>query len=209
MKKLVLPVMLLLGMVGQASAEEFGNAEAGKAKSATCAACHGPDGNSPTDMYPKIAGQHASYTYKQLKEFKAGAASGGKEGRNNAVMAGMVAALSDQDMKDLAAYFASQQMKSGTTPEAVVAEGQKLFMGGDADRGIAACVACHGPRGVGHSLAKFPRISFQHPAYIKAQLEAFRAGHRANDPNGMMRDVAKKLTDHDIEVLSKYLGGLH
>lgn len=200
--------MLFLGLVGQVSAVE-GNAEAGKAKSATCAACHGPDGNSPTDMYPKIAGQHAGYIYKQLKEFKAGMTSGGKEGRNNAVMGGMVAALSDQDMKDLAVFYASQTMKSGTTPEDVVARGQQLFRAGDMDRGIAACIACHGPRGVGHSLANFPKISFQHPAYIKAQLESFRSGTRANDMNGMMRDIAKKLTDEDIEVLSKYLGGLH
>lgn len=200
--------MLLLGLAGQAAAVE-GNAEAGKAKSATCAACHGPDGNSPTDMYPKIAGQHAGYIYKQLKDFKQGAATGGKEGRSNAVMAGMVAALSDQDMKDLAVYFSSQTMKSGTTPEDVVEAGQKLFRAGDMQRGIPACIACHGPRGVGHSLAGFPKISFQHAAYIKTQLEAFRAGTRANDLNGMMRDTAHKLTDKDIEVLSKYLGGLH
>ncbi|WP_348731283.1 c-type cytochrome [Rheinheimera texasensis] len=208
MRKIAIPFMLLLGLAGQAAAVE-GNAEAGKAKSATCAACHGPDGNSPTDMYPKIAGQHAGYIYKQLKDFKQGAATGGKEGRSNAVMAGMVAALSDQDMKDLAVYFSSQTMKSGTTPEDVVEAGQKLFRAGDMQRGIPACIACHGPRGVGHSLAGFPKISFQHAAYIKTQLEAFRAGTRANDLNGMMRDTAHKLTDKDIEVLSKYLGGLH
>jgi len=208
MRKIAIPFMLLLGLAGQAAAVE-GNAEAGKAKSATCAACHGPDGNSPTDMYPKIAGQHAGYIYKQLKDFKQGAATGGKEGRSNAVMAGMVAALSDEDMKDLSAYFASQTMKSGTTPEDVVEAGQKLFRAGDMQRGIPACIACHGPRGVDHSLAGFPKISFQHAAYIKTQLEAFRAGTRANDLNGMMRDTAHKLTDKDIEVLSKYLGGLH
>ncbi|MFC4653585.1 c-type cytochrome [Rheinheimera marina] len=200
--------MLLVGLVGSASAFD-GNAEAGKAKSATCAACHGMDGNSPTDMYPKIAGQHAGYIFKQLKEFKLGAETGGKQGRNNAVMAGMVAALSEQDMKDLAAYFASQTMKPGSTPEDVVAKGEKLFRSGDKERGIAACIACHGPRGVGHSMAGFPKISFQHAAYIKTQLESFRAGTRSNDMNGMMRDVAKKLTDEDIEVLSKYVGGLH
>ncbi len=123
-------------------------------------------------------------------------------------MAGMVAALSEQDMHDLAAYYASQTMKAGSTPEDVVEAGQKLFRGGDMQRGIAACIACHGPRGVGHSLANFPKISFQHAAYIKTQLESFRNGSRANDMNGMMRDVAKKLTDEDIEILSKYLGGL-
>lgn len=214
MKKITLPVMLLLGLFGQAmasdgTAEYHGNAEAGKAKSATCAACHGPDGNSLTDAYPKIAGQHASYIYKQLKDFKQGAATGGKEGRNNAIMAGMVAALSDEDMKDLAAYFSSQKMKSGTTTEAAATAGAALFRGGDLQRGIAACQACHGPRGVGHSLAKFPQISFQYPAYIKAQLEAFRSGQRANDPNGMMRDIAAKLTDNDIKLLSEYVAGLH
>jgi len=208
MKKFALPLTLLLGLVGSAYALD-GNAEAGKAKSVTCAACHGPDGNSPTDLYPKIAGQHASYIFKQLKEFKQGAETGGKQGRNNAVMAGMVAALSEQDMHDLAAYFSSQTMKPGSTPEDVVAKGEKLFRSGDKERGIAACVACHGPRGVGHSLAGFPKISFQHAAYIKTQLQSFRAGTRANDMNGMMQDTAKKLTDEDIEVLSKYLGGLH
>lgn len=208
MRKIVIPLALLLGFASQATAVE-GNVEAGKAKSATCAACHGPDGNSPTDMYPKIAGQHASYIFKQLKEFKLGASTGGKEGRNNAVMAGMVAALSEQDMKDLAVFYASQTMKPGSTPEDVVAEGQQLFRAGDAARGIPACIACHGPRGVGHSLAGFPKISFQHAAYVKTQLESFRNGSRANDMNGMMRDISKKLTDHDIEVLSKYVGGLH
>ncbi len=208
MRKLALPVMLLVGLIGQASAIE-GNAEAGKAKSATCAACHGPDGNSPADMYPKIAGQHKGYIVKQLKEFKLGLTSGGKEGRNNAIMAGMVATLSEQDMHDLAAYYSSQKMTPGTTPENVVEKAGHLYRGGDMNRGIAACIACHGPRGVGHSLAGFPKISYQHAAYIKAQLEAFRSGARANDMNGMMRDVAKKLTDEDIEMLSQYLGGLH
>ncbi len=208
MRKLALPVMLLVGLIGQAAAIE-GNAEAGKAKSATCAACHGPDGNSPTDLYPKIAGQHAGYIAKQLKEFKLGMTSGGKEGRNNAIMGGMVAALTEQDMHDLAAYYASQKMTPGTTPDDVVAKAEKLYRGGDMARGIPACIACHGPRGVGHSLAGFPKISFQHGAYVKTQLESFRSGARANDMNGMMRDVAKKLTDDDIAALSKYLGGLH
>lgn len=208
MRTLALPIMLLLGLSGHAAATE-GNIEAGKAKSVTCAACHGPDGNSPTDMYPKIAGQHAGYIYKQLKEYKLAVTTGGKEGRNNAIMGGMVATLTDEDMKDLAAFYASQTMTPGTTPEDVVAAGQQLYRGGDMDRGITACIACHGPRGVGHSLANFPKISFQHAAYVKSQLEAFRDGSRANDMNGMMRDVAKKLTDEDIEILSKYLGGLH
>ncbi|KKO45186.1 cytochrome C [Arsukibacterium ikkense] len=208
MKKLVLPLTLLFGLIGTAQAFD-GDAAAGKAKATTCVACHGTDGNSPADIYPKIAGQHAEYLYKQLTDYKLGMSSGGKDGRNNAIMFGMVATLSDQDMKDLAAYFASQTMSSGTTPEDVITQGEKLYRGGDQERGIAACIACHGPRGVGTSLAGFPKISFQHAPYLKATLEEFRSGARANDMNGMMQDIAKKLTDEDIRVLSLYLGGLH
>lgn len=208
MKKIALSLTLFFSFIGAASAFD-GNAEAGKTKTATCAACHGADGNALVAMYPKIAGQHAEYIYKQLVDFKAAMMSGGKNGRNDPVMGGMVMALSDQDMKDIAAYFASQTIKPGTTPENVVEAGKKLYSAGDAERGIPACQACHGPRGVGQSLAGFPQISFQHADYTKAQLEKFRSGARANDMNGMMRDIAKKLTDEDIELLSKYLGGLH
>ena len=199
---------LVFGLIGTAHAFD-GNAEAGKAKSTTCVACHGTDGNSQVDMYPKIAGQHASYLYKQLKEFKLGIETGGKQGRDNAIMFGMVAGLSDQDMKDLAAYYSSQKMKPGSTPENVISAGEKLYRGGDAERGIAACIACHGPRGNGSGLANFPKIAFQNATYLKTTLTEFRDGKRANDPNGMMRDIAKKLTDADIELLSQYLGGLH
>ena len=208
MKKLVLSMSLVLGLTGTANALE-GNAEAGKAKSATCVACHGVDGNSAVDMYPKIAGQHADYIYSQLKAFKAAATSGGKEGRNDPVMGGMVAALSDQDMKDLAAYYAGNKMSEGMTPENVVEAGKLLYTTGDASRGIPACTACHGPTGSGMALAGFPQISSQHAAYTKLSLEKFRSGDRANDKNAMMSDIAKKLTDKDIEILSQYLGGLH
>jgi cytochrome c553 len=201
MRTIALSLTLLFGLIGSAQAVD-GDLEAGKTKSATCAACHGADGNSMIAMYPKIAGQNADYIYKQLKDFKSGE-------RADPVMAGMVAALSDQDMKDLAVFFASKTMKAETTPENVIEAGQLLYRGGDMERGIPACVACHGPRGVGHSLAGFPKIAFQHPEYIKAQLEKFRSGARANDKNGMMGDIAVKLTDKDIEILSKYMAGLH
>lgn len=201
MKNIALTLTMVFGLVTSAQAVE-GDVEAGKQKSATCVACHGTDGNSTIAMYPKIAGQHAGYLYKQLKEFKSG-------DRQDPVMAGMVAALSDQDMKDLSAYFASQTMSSGSTPEDVIAAGEQLYRGGDMERKIPACIACHGPRGVGHSLAGFPKVSFQHPEYIKVQLEKFRSGDRANDMNKMMRDIAAKLTDKDIEILSKYMAGLH
>ena len=164
-----------MGLVGHANALE-GNAEAGKAKAATCVACHGVDGNSSVAIYPKIAGQHAQYIYEQLKAFKLGFTSAGKDGRNDPVMGGMVAALNDQDMKDLAIYFAGQKMSQGTTPQEVVAAGKKLYNFGDGERGIPACTACHGPSGTGMELAGFPQISFQHGAYTKASLEKFRAG---------------------------------
>ncbi|GGF64624.1 c-type cytochrome [Alteromonas lipolytica] len=207
MKKLCLLVCLTLGFTASVTAE--GDPEAGKAKSAVCAACHGPDGNSMIDMNPKIAGQHANYLAKQLTEFRLASSTGGAEGRNNAVMNGMAAPLSDQDIADLAAYFSSQEAKPGATPENFVEAGAALYRGGDADRGVTACIACHGPSGNGMQLAGFPDISGQHVAYTTAQLKAFRAGERHNDMNGMMRDVASKLTDEDIEILANYIAGLH
>ena len=186
-----------------------GDAEAGKTKAITCGACHGADGNSLVDANPKLAGQHAVYLAKQLMDFQLATKTGGAEGRNNAVMGGMAAPLSTQDINDLAAYFSSQKQTPGETPEDVVATGSKLFMGGDSSRGITACAACHGPKGNGLGLANIPDISGQHSAYVKAQLEAFRDGSRANDMNSMMQDIAKRLSNEDIDVLSKYVAGLH
>lgn len=207
MKKLLL--LLCLSTTVSLPSFAAGDAAAGKAKSATCAACHGADGNSVVDMNPKLAGQHASYIAKQLHDFRTASQTGGKEGRNNSIMNGMAAALSDQDIEDLAAYFSSQEAKPGSTPENMVAEGQRLYRGGDLERGITACIACHGPKGNGMGLAKFPDISGQHPNYIKSQLKQFRTGKRANDHNGMMRDIARKLKSSDIDVLAEYLSGLH
>ncbi len=205
MKKFAIALSLLLGLVGQSYAK--GDAEAGKSKSAMCAACHGADGNSMIPANPKLAGQSEAYLLKQLKDFKA-AANGGV-GRKSAVMGGMVMALSEQDMADIYAYFAGQEMSAGSTPENVIKKGEKLYRGGDAEKGITACTACHSARGEGMSLAGFPRISYQHADYIASQLKAFKAGTRDNDQNGMMRDIAKNLSDDDIKVISQYLGGLH
>jgi len=149
------------------------------------------------------------YLIKQLQDFRLAAKTNGKEGRNNAIMNGMAAALSDKDIEDLAAYYASQKMKPGAPPKDVVNVASRLFQGGDEQRNIPACAACHGPRGNGMGLAKFPDISGQYTTYIKSQLENFRDDKRANDPNGMMRDLAKNLTDQDIDLLSKYVAGLH
>lgn len=200
MNKLLVAAITALSIFNFAQAQ--GDIEAGKTKSATCTACHGADGNSPSNLYPKIAGQHASYLVKQLKEFKSGE-------RQDPVMAGMVAGLSEQDMQDLAAYYESQTTTPETVSPEVAEAARKFYMGGDINRNIPGCTACHGPRGNGLELAVFPKISGQHPAYTKSQLEKFRAGQRHNDMNGMMRDVSGKLTDEDIKLLSEYISALH
>ncbi|QCI72206.1 MULTISPECIES: c-type cytochrome [Vibrio] len=205
MKKLA----LILSLLASCSVWAQGSIEAGKAKSQTCVACHGADGNSLITQYPKLAGQHEKYLEKQLKELKLGMTSGGKQGRNEPVMGAMAMSLSEEDIADLAAYYASLPISSNSTPENVVDEGKVLYTAGNAERGVTACIACHGPRGNGTELSGFPKISGQHADYIKAQLEKFRDGSRNNDMNAMMRDVAKKLTDADIDTLSKYVGGLH
>ena len=205
MKKLA----LILSLLASCSVWAQGSIEAGKAKSQTCVACHGADGNSAIAMYPKLAGQHAKYLEKQLKDLKLGMTSGGKQGRYDPVMSGMAMPLTDTDLADLSAYYASLPISEQSTPEDVVAKGKTLYTAGDAERGLTACIACHGPRGNGTELSGFPKISGQHADYIKAQLIKFRDGNRENDMNAMMRDIAKKMTDEDIETLSKYVGGLH
>ncbi|WP_076417572.1 MULTISPECIES: c-type cytochrome [Colwelliaceae] len=205
MKKILLTLLLGLGALNTASAIE-GDADAGKNKSAVCAACHGVDGNGAVAIYPKLAGQSADYIAKQLADFKLGMSSGGKEGRADPIMGGMTMALSEQDMADLGAYFASQKMAPGS--ETTNETGKKLYLGGDASRGITACVACHGATGKGMEKAGFPVIGQQSAAYIKSQLEKFRSGTRANDKAKMMRNIAMKLEDADIEALTQYIASL-
>ncbi|MDA0150066.1 c-type cytochrome [Vibrio sp. LaRot3] len=205
MNKLVLIVSLL----ASSSLWAQGDIEAGKSKSQTCIACHGADGNSLLGMYPSLAGQHAKYIEKQLKDLKLGMTSNGDKGRYDPVMSGMALPLTEQDMADLAAYYASLPIAHSTTPENVVEQGKVLYTAGDAERGLTACIACHGPRGNGTELSGFPKISGQQADYVKSQLMKFRDGNRGNDMNAMMRDIAKKLTDEDIDTLSKYVGGLH
>jgi len=200
MKKIAIALTLLVSLVGTANAT--GNAEAGKAKAAMCTACHGADGNAPIAIYPKLAGQHADYIVKQLKDFKSGA-------RKDPIMMGMVAALSEADMADIAAHFSSLAVTEGETVESAIAIAKPLYLGGDRERNIPACMSCHGPRGNGAGLAKFPKISSQNEGYIVAQLKKFRSGERANDPQGMMVDTTQRLTDTEIDALAKYLVGLH
>lgn len=192
--------------LGSGSAVAAGDAGAGKSKAAVCAACHGTDGNSVNPIWPSLAGQHAPYLAGQIKAIKEG------KTRTNPMMAPMVASLNDQDIADLAAYFASlprRDMAADASKKDLIGAAEKIYRGGDAARGLPACTACHGPTGAGIGTAGFPRVSQQHAPYTAVQLRAFRAGTRANDPRAMMRDVASLLSDADIEGLAEYLAGLH
>ncbi|MBT7952670.1 MAG: cytochrome c4 [Gammaproteobacteria bacterium] len=181
-----------------------GDIAAGKSKSSVCAACHGIDGNGAEalPMQPRLAGQHAEYTEKQLREFKSGS-------RNNAIMAPMVAALSDEDISDIAVYYASLKGTTGTSSPEHVDAGEKLYRAGDANTGLAACMACHGPAGNGNPAALYPSIAGQFAEYTAIQLKAFKSETRANDANNVMRSVASKMTNDEIDAVADYIEGLH
>lgn len=179
-----------------------GDVAAGKEKSALCAACHGADGNSVNPIWPKLAGQHSEYILKQLKDFKAGS-------RNNIQMNPLVATLSDEDMQDLAAYFSSQKIKIGYASAESLDMGEKIYRAGDASKGLAACISCHGPTGAGNSAASFPSLSGQHADYTKIQLLAFRDNKRTNDTNKAMQIVSEKMTTDEIDAVANYIQGLH
>ena len=180
-----------------------GDPVAGKTKAAVCASCHGPDGNSVNPEWPKLAGQHAEYTAKQIHDFKAGVT------RNNALMAPMVAGLSDQDVEDISAHYAMQSSTGGFASEESHALGERIYRGGNVESGVPACIACHGPRGNGNGPAGFPRLAGQHAVYTAKQLEGWRTGARTNDPNGMMADAVRYLTLEETKAVSEYIAGLH
>ena len=166
---------------------------------AVCAACHGADGNSGTPANPKLAQQHPEYLVKQLQEFKSGK-------RANAIMSGMAAALSDDDMRNIAYWLTSKTAKPGFAKDkATVALGERIYRGGIADRQIAACAGCHSPTGAGIP-SQYPRLAGQHADYAVAQLTAFRDGVRKN--NTQMTQVAAKLNDREIKAVSDYVAGL-
>ncbi|HKK15828.1 MAG TPA: c-type cytochrome [Gammaproteobacteria bacterium] len=179
-----------------------GDPVAGKEKSQTCAACHGVDGNSTTPMWPKLAGQHETYIVKQLIDFKSGA-------RENAQMSPMAVPLTDQDIEDLAAYYASQEVKMGKADPAAVELGQKVYRAGNIEAGVPACMACHGPTGRGNPAAGYPSLSGQHAEYTKNQLNAFRQDVRSNDKNEVMRTIVDRMTDDEISTVAEFLQGLH
>ena len=201
MNKLLVSLLLTLGMTGMAHAA--GDAAAGQGKVAVCGACHGADGNSLVPTFPKLAGQGERYLLKQLNDIKSGA-------RAVVPMTGMLSGLSEQDLADIAAYFASQNMGVGAADPKLVARGQELFRGGKLDQGMPACTGCHSPTGAGNAAAGFPKIGGQHADYIALQLTAFREGERTNDGDTkIMRSIAEKLSNKDVAALSSYIQGLH
>lgn len=201
-KWLVLAATISLA-TGTATAKAAGDAAAGKTGSVTCGGCHGADGNSANPEWPNLAGQHANYIEKQLKDFKAGSQ------RSNASMTGMVAGLNEQNMADLAAYFSSLPRKAGAADESLVDAGQKLYRGGNPATGVAACIGCHSPTGAGNPAANFPSLSGQHAKYVENQLKTFKTGERKNDAGKMMRSIAEKMSDDEIKAVAAYVQGLH
>jgi cytochrome c553 len=193
----------------------WGDATAGAAKSAVCAACHGVDGNSVDPQYPKLAGQHESYIARQLALYKTGE-------RENAIMLGFAAMLSAQDMRDIGAYFATQSVVPGVADDSEIASGpnqgrrfyqlgERLFRAGNAPNGVPACQACHGPSGAGIP-GPYPALGGQHAGYTAAMLTAFRGGAvwgRDANANAVMASVARNLTDEEIQALATYMEGLH
>ncbi len=198
----IIGILLFVNLTWVHATMPTGDPIKGEQKAKTCAACHGTNGISQITQYPILAGQHAKYLFKQLKDYK-------NKKRINSTMLSMASILSEQDMADLAAYYAGLDPAEGTTPDDVIAKGQALYRGGNMEKKLPACIGCHGPKGNGTALSGFPKISGQHAEYISTQLKAFRTKERKNDMNDMMRSIADKLSDQDIEILSKYLGGLH
>lgn len=207
-KRLNLSV-LLAALLGLCSAHLLaaGNAEAGQAKSLVCASCHGQDGASVIDpSYPQLAGQNEKYLARQLKMYQSGE-------RDVALMTAQLIGKSEQDLDDLAAFYASLPAKSSeaTGSDAQIALAQQIYKGGIASKGVAACSSCHGPDGAGNAQAGFPRISGQSVQYTAAQLIAYREGERKSDEvyGGMMRGVSRGLSDREIAALSDYISGLN
>ncbi len=207
-------VVLLSALFAVPALAVDGDAKAGEKKAATCAACHGQGGDSGSPGFPKLAGQVPEYTYKQLMDYKSGK-------RDNAVMKGQAAGLSEQDMADLAVYFAEQKGSVGMADPALVEKGERMYRGGNAESGVAACSGCHGPAGQGIVGAGFPKLAGQHATYIEAQLKAFRAAGREDignmvkrvndadgDAPGMMQTIAAKMSDAEIQAVASFISGL-
>ncbi len=221
MRKSLLAVAVVLGVAGPLSAYAAdaaikGDAAAGKEKAAACAACHGADGNSMAPTFPKLAGQGERYLFKQLKEINR-ADNKGNIIRAVPTMIGQTENLSDQDLADLAAYFASQPGSTAQAKPDLVAKGEQIYRGGIRSKGVPACAGCHSPDGAGIAAAGFPRLAGQHADYIATALKAYRAAQDGDEANGRandgdtrpMRTVAYGLSDSEIAAVASFISGLH
>ncbi|MEO1244811.1 MAG: c-type cytochrome [Pseudomonadota bacterium] len=201
---LTLSALLLALTAANAESLVEGDAEAGKAKSITCAACHGPEGNSANPLWPNLAGQHAAYLASQLQAFK-------DSKRVNALMSSQAMLLSEQDMANLAVYYEGMTPAVQAAADAdLVARGEALYRGGNKETGIAACMACHGPSGKGNPATQYPALGGQHAAYTEKTLQDYASGERKSVAgNNAMNEIAAKLSDEEIKALAAYLQGLH
>jgi cytochrome c553 len=182
-----------------------GNDQAGGRLAAACAACHGPNGNSPVPIYPKLAGQNEKYFIEQMRAFKEG-----KEGpRYNPIMQNFAVNLTEQQIRDLAAYYAKQKVKVGKTDPDYLKEGKLIYQAGIRSEKIPACSACHGPAGKGNANAPFPAVSGQHADYVLQQLEAYKQGTRKSGMNNIMSLIAKQMNKEQMQAAASYIAGLH
>ena len=196
--------LISLGLLAGASARAEGDPQAGQAKSVTCAACHGADGNSVNPEWPSLAGQHAGYSVRQLQAYKNGQ-------RDNVLMIGQVMALSEQDKLDLSAFYAEQTLKPLAAGSGDLSLGERLYRGGNPQTGVSACIACHGPRGLGNPTSDYPRVSGQHALYLYNTLKDYADGSRQSDGGvfgQMMRSIAARMSDDEKRAVSAYMQGL-
>jgi cytochrome c553 len=194
-------VLLGLCSLVAVSITQAADIEAGKAKTLVCAACHGADGNSVNPIWPRLAGQHATYIAKQLRDFKAAK-------RTDPTMQGMVATLQDADIDNVAAYFEAQQPAAANFDQSLLELGQNIYRGGITETSVAACMSCHGPAGKGNGPAAFPALKSQHPEYIVIQLQKFKSDTRANDTGKMMRNVANRMSDKEMKAVAAYIAAM-
>ncbi len=197
----ILAAAIALG-IASSTAIAAGDPVRGQAAAATCITCHGADGNSVVPMWPSLAGQHAAYIAEQLTDFRDGR-------RHEPTMTPMAVGLTDEQILDIAAFYASQTPRPITNINAeLAAEGARIYRGGNLESGVAACIACHGPSGLGNPVADFPRVAGQHAQYSAKTLKDFRSGERSNDMAGMMRDIARRMTDEEIAAVAEYMASL-
>ena len=201
MKRLWIVLAIFSAVIGGNSSLAAGNPEAGATKAAVCAACHGPNGNSINPEWPSLAGLGADYINAQLMNFKS-------MKRNNAIMMGIVTTLNPDDMADLAAYFGAQVNTGLEADPSFWKAGEHLYRAGDKERGIPACMSCHGPTGYGNEPAKFPALRGQHSEYVVKQLNDYASGARGTGPNGIMQTISKRLSPDDMRDIASYLQGI-